>query len=164
MTTLKTDTDSHRKAEQVLRQAGYRPLRQFQPTRGARSHKDELFEVWVSGEGKVIVVHFYGGSAGCCFYWPDGGLDWEQTAERLKDPVHGSRWRPMDEAPKDGTKILAISKATDGLALMDPLIVWWSDGKENNEPGDNETSVYAPGWSAGTHWQGNLTHWMPLPK
>lgn len=129
MTSLKTDTDSHRKAMEVLRGAGYRPLRQFQATKDTRSHKDEIFESWVSPEGKVVYIQFYGGTSDCCFYWPDKGLDWPQTAERLKDPVGAPpKWQEIDSAPKDGSRILAKAGDTGSL------IVWWDDQACSDAP------------------------------
>lgn len=161
---MNTNTESHRKAEQVLRGAGYRPLRQFQPTVSQRVHKDELFETWVGPDGKVVIVHFYGGANGCAFYWPDGGLDWEQTAERLKNPVGGPpKWQGMDSAPRDGTVILARWPGTGARKL------WWWDGKPDPnvpvDPEDEPRSIpaYAPGWYDGHGFYEGLTEWQPMP-
>lgn len=74
-------------------------------------------------------------------------------------------WRPIEEAPKDGTKVLAICEPrhigppSDGksMGFTYMAVVWWRKAKD-------------PQWDQ-TRWKHALndsyaepTHWMPLPS
>jgi hypothetical protein len=73
-----TNTETHRKAEALLRKHNWSPLRQFEPKRDDAIGKGELFEMWRNDAGRVGVLHFYGDGHGCAFYsaWKDDGT-WE---------------------------------------------------------------------------------------
>lgn len=72
-------------------------------------------------------------------------------------------WRPISEAPRDGTRVLVWS---DEL-YMKPYISWW--GVDHNAPEDgNEQEEWLTGdgdsWSTGYYYTPcKPTHWMPLP-
>lgn len=72
-------------------------------------------------------------------------------------------WKPISEAPRDGTRVLVWS---DEL-YMKPYIAWW--GVDQNAPEDgNEQEEWLTGdgdsWSTGYYYTPcKPTHWMPLP-
>ena len=51
-------------------------------------------------------------------------------------------WKPIETAPKDGTKILAFKNGAK-------FVCYWCD--------------FAGGWIRDTFDCGGITHWMPLP-
>ena len=80
----------------------------------------------------------------------------------MVEKVTSQGWRPISEAPRDGTAILAGSTNHDARE-----VVCWQDGEPNGSTFDGEpeegwvndgrlkTRFYAnPGW---------FTHFMPLP-
>ena len=62
-------------------------------------------------------------------------------------------WQPIETAPKDGTRVLAVTNEYDGV-----LIVSWRKAWFGNKVGemawfdDEDYDTYI-----------NITHWMPLP-
>lgn len=85
---MKTDTVIHRRAEQILRAAGYTPMRQFAPQKD-HAIKDEHFEVWAAPDPitRLVFIHFYGDNGGFDCYYPDTGKDastWAATETKLK--------------------------------------------------------------------------------
>ncbi len=63
-------------------------------------------------------------------------------------------WRPIDTAPKDGTKILAYCpKHPDGYRVI--RVTWW------RRPEDGHGFI---GWGEFNMQYWPPTHWMPLPK
>jgi hypothetical protein len=63
-----------------------------------------------------------------------------RLAESTRESV-GLLWRPIETAPKDGTKVLVMSDGIEIVSWNECLETWW-DGE----------------WSHGP------THWMPLPE
>lgn len=81
------------------------------------------------------------------------GLDGEASAiaawnRRSADPQVGPAWRPIESAPKDGTRFLAYQAGKDAPRYE----CWWQDDWPQwegwQDPWDNEPEP---------------THWMPLP-
>lgn len=65
-----TNTNSHRKAEAMLRKFNFTPYRQFEPKTADTIGKGELFELWKSPNNKFVFVQFYGGDLGFEVYIP----------------------------------------------------------------------------------------------
>jgi hypothetical protein len=63
-----------------------------------------------------------------------------------------TKWQPIETAPKDGTKFLALMRGGNG----DIEIAFHTDG----EYGGFRVDSYAP-TMINEDW---MTHWMPLPK
>ena len=62
-----------------------------------------------------------------------------------------SEWKPIDTAPKDGTRILAFwPDSGDGVDNEAEARTWWENDRWENPWG---SSLYDP----------PPTHWMPLP-
>lgn len=71
-----------------------------------------------------------------------------------------SEWRPIETAPKDGTRFRArriAAEIVNGSRQRTRRITWW--GKASHVP------LY--GWCHGQHWEDvtlwEPTHWVPLP-
>lgn len=64
----------------------------------------------------------------------------------------GARWQPIESAPKDGTRVLAVvarHRSRGRMVDAQIVIAHW------HQPGNPSV----PG-----HWTtGGITHWMPLP-
>lgn len=81
---------------------------------------------------------------------PDGPLSKEfvdqavVTIQALASQSTG--WRPIEEAPKDGTEILAAWRASQTVS-----VAWWTD------------SGWWDGESEGV-FISSPTHWMPIPS
>lgn len=72
-------------------------------------------------------------------------------------------WRPIETAPKDGTRIL-IARAGDGIDEVE-ITEWYVSERSHFEPveGDLYRRVQDEPYA---FWNGNghrATHWMPLP-
>ncbi len=67
-----------------------------------------------------------------------------------------SDWRPIETAPKDGTRIIIFGSVTD--MEPEPRMGWWGDYDAAGELGE-------PLWvdDDGSEIEG-ATHWMPLPS
>lgn len=60
-------------------------------------------------------------------------------------------WRPISEAPKDGTYILLFPCKGRG-GYLGPMSAYW------------HSPAHGKGfWVASTHTQGDATYWQPLP-
>ena len=69
-----------------------------------------------------------------------------ETGEALLLALAETPWRPIEEAPKDGTWIMTYCPALSVASY--PTVVFWDDGWV---PPGNDLSEVEP------------THWMPLP-
>jgi hypothetical protein len=82
-----TNNDCHRKAEHLLRSAGWTPLRQFEPAKADRIKDGECFEMWRNEVGnRRVIVHFYADGDGCDFYACGNENTWSSVEELLKEP------------------------------------------------------------------------------
>lgn len=69
-----------------------------------------------------------------------------------------SKWKPISEAPKDGTRILVVrlgNHPTTGEPFEPAIAHWFSDMYGWQEDG-LDPQDYADNWE--------LTHWMQLPS
>jgi hypothetical protein len=100
---------------------------------------------------------------------PISTIDIPQKADAGKDRevLHASIWRPMADAPKDGTPILA--KIKDGLMIPVDGVekpFWWSGKRIAVVPqkrGDEtrwELDAIDSWWEFGEH---EIEGWAPLP-
>lgn len=86
----------------------------------------------------------------------------------LSDSIRGAKsyvggWRPIETAPKDGTRMLLVTVLGDGTKRVDlghwpirPIHDQWSE----------EHQVVDPRWCEGDHiplWR-TVEKWMPLPE
>jgi hypothetical protein len=69
------------------------------------------------------------------------------ASEMLTDLLAEREWRPIAEAPRDGTTILG------GKIGKDPFLCHWEDQKGGQWFTDMVLSF----------WHENVTHWRPLP-
>lgn len=60
-----------------------------------------------------------------------------------------SKWKPIETAPKDGTRFLAFEKSDD----YQHYECWWREDFSNWS-----------GWQDDWDSEPNPTHWMPLPE
>jgi len=74
----------------------------------------------------------------------DADIVLDEAARRLKQIP---QWRPIEEAPKDGTRILVFRKKETGYENQIIGIDYW------NRPGWMKSRLRMP-----------PTHWMPLPS
>ena len=65
---------------------------------------------------------------------------WRERAERAEAAL---QWRPIETAPRDGTKLLTCD-------MVGNIYLDWRD--------DNSKFLYE------REWYGYPTHWMPLPE
>ena len=73
----------------------------------------------------------------------------------------GGEWRKMAGAPKDGTRILVIIRASEqGPADVD--VVRWTNHKRDVEPCWVSTDSSADAPIAYDDWE--VAYWMPLPS
>lgn len=65
-----------------------------------------------------------------------------------------TEWQPIETAPKDGTRILAIvaGRHPDTGEPFIPDVVEWDGGRWFSENWWDDNALYSP------------THWMPLPN
>ncbi len=72
--------------------------------------------------------------------------DYDQVRKQRDDLLEKSEWKPIESAPKDGTRVIAVSRGCDAHVHFwhQTDKAWWIE--------------YADGRS----WQ--PTHWMPLPN
>jgi len=70
------------------------------------------------------------------------------AAESKLRSLDGQGWRPIEEAPKDGTKILVTSRLTGPEIVFFQADCWWKQ----------LPSEVFPAWTQFP------THWMPLPS
>jgi hypothetical protein len=87
-----TRSDTHRRAEEMLRRLGYEPLRQFVPAKDY-ANGDELFEMWHAPASpgtiiRIVVVHFYQDGHGCDFYLNGAANTWESAEAFLAAAVN----------------------------------------------------------------------------
>jgi hypothetical protein len=68
------------------------------------------------------------------------------------EPIHTS-WQPIETAPKDGTRILALTEI--GIT-----IIHWGRVEPFGTEDEWTTDSVGPGYSFGPE---RVTHWMPLP-
>jgi hypothetical protein len=76
---------------------------------------------------------------------------WRENVDKYGYDMY-SEWQPIETAPKDGTKFLALMRGGNG----DIEIAFHTDG----EYGGFRVDSYAPPM-INEDW---MTHWMPLPK
>ncbi len=105
------------------------------------------FSDWGSGESPYVMADFA------------RTLERELNAQRAE----AGAWRPMDTAPKDGTKILIIC-ATDEEPEIE-ITEWYTINHftYDHVEGEMYRRVPIPGYSG---WNGNghrATHWAQLP-
>lgn len=100
---------------------------------------------------------------------PENWKYWEREVLRIQDDSIASisQWRPISEAPKDGTIILAFANG-----YSSPFVSWF--GNDAYEKGDIPAIGGCGAVEIGKHWcvegceDGDSTlyeptHWMPLP-
>ncbi len=71
------------------------------------------------------------------------------------------QWQPSETAPKDGTRVLLLTKLGDGTLRVD--LGHWPTRKIFDQHGDGDP--IEPRWCESDHiplWR-EATHWMPLP-
>lgn len=69
-------------------------------------------------------------------------------------------WRPIDTAPKDGTRILVCSPGSDYNQIN---IARWGVGEPFGETPAWVTDSEGPGYSTELEGEDEPSHWMPLP-
>ena len=75
--------------------------------------------------------------------------------------MEGDRWRPMLHAPKDGTRILVTTRATEqGPAEVD--VAYWAKADQLGMEGWRAADSH-PG-QIFTYAETELMCWMPLPQ
>lgn len=75
-----------------------------------------------------------------------------------------SAWRPIDEAPRDGSAFLAWdphSRGGQGVLVMRAVPADWDFSAYDEKP---EWLVEGDQKDQEQQWWGNATHWMPLPS
>ena len=90
---------------------------------------------WLDGQGKA------GPQCMNCGATAESALRWEVRADLAP------QWRPIETAPKDGTRILVFRKKETGYENQIIGIDYW------NSPGWMKSRLRMP-----------PTHWMPLPS
>lgn len=70
-------------------------------------------------------------------------------------------WRPIETAPKDGTKVLLyINSRFEGRRIV--IAAWVHD--PSLSIGYGWSSGEDLGWECETYLERDLTHWQPLPE
>lgn len=87
--------------------------------------------------------------SGLKHYMPESEKRIIAVAQRWIDEA-ASKWRPIETAPKDGTRILAIDMPTHGIEMIS-----WNGGKKRGAwHSEDGIASYADNM---------FSHWMPLP-
>lgn len=90
----------------------------------------------------------------------------EHAAQLMRELEIGGVWRHIDEAPKDGTQIIAVAVGDDGRPLT--AIVHWADPvtmySSNLAKYRVEERCEWIGSNSGTRYGVLFTHWMPVPR
>lgn len=76
-----------------------------------------------------------------------------------------SGWRPIESAPKDGSKIL-LAKIIPASEDRDAAIWWAVMGfwfHERRVARSLGQLTIRDHWTDGSEWLGEPTHWMPIP-
>jgi hypothetical protein len=94
----------------------------------------------------ICGIHFHGDKRALCC------LPCAVSALSTRPLLEG--WRPIETAPKDGTRILTAG-CKYGPAVR---VLSWGSGRYNRS-----TKGYEPDWIDGPTYGFAPTHWMPLP-
>jgi hypothetical protein len=76
-------------------------------------------------------------------------------------PTEPEQWRPIESAPKDGTRIIVVIRASE-QGTSDVDVVRWAKPKSHSEycwvatDSDLSFAVIYDDWE--------VSHWMPLPS
>lgn len=88
----------------------------------------------------------------------------EHAGQLMRELEIGGVWRHIDEAPKDGTGIIAVAVGFSG----DPLfaIVRWTDPVTMYDSSFPKRVEERSEWigAGGTRYGVAFTHWMPVPR
>lgn len=111
--------------------------------------KEALERCKRSAEREIAICEGLGHASA---YWPDLLAT---IIAALAETPDVSMWKPIDSAPKDGTRILALWPYSKTQCWFETF--WDDDESQGDKPG-----WYAPEW--GCLLDGyNPTHWQPLP-
>lgn len=69
-----------------------------------------------------------------------------------------NKWQPIETAPKDGTKIIAMAKYGDVMAVS------WLTAEESAWEDNGHPDDYCSVWWDGVDAVYSLVYWMPLPE
>lgn len=81
--------------------------------------------------------------------------DYAANFRALAAILEGMQWRPIADAPKDGTPVLAIGGPT---MRCEARVLWWGAGEYSRK-----TRRYERAWTSGAGHGYTPTHFMPLP-
>ena len=88
-------------------------------------------------------------------------------------------WQPIETAPKDGSRILLVSVAQEGMSIDGPVAIapaihigyWNPEGSSwvdecDSFDGDADHLKETGVWNSQSGWfqPNEVTHWMPLPE